>query len=88
MYRKLKEWQEEMSVEESELKRVFKYNGRELPDPDPDMAPQEVMELYARQYPALSSGEIGGPYYDGDQQNWKLEGKKGYNMSGSYGTKG
>ena len=42
------------------------------------MTPKEVMELYARQYPSLSNGEIAGPFHDGDQQNWKLEGKQGY----------
>ena len=77
-----------MSAEESELTRVFKFNGKELPDPDPEMSAKEVMELYSRQYPSLSNGEIAGPFYEGDQQNWKLEGKQGYNMSGKYGTKG
>ena len=77
-----------MSIEESELKRVFKFNGKELPDPDPEMSAKEVMELYSRQYPSLSNGEIAGPFYDGDQQSWKLEGKQGYSMSGKYGTKG
>lgn len=77
-----------MSIEESKLERVFKFNGKNLPDPDPEMTPKEVMELYSRQYPSLSNGEIAGPYYDGDQQNWKLEGKQGYAMSGKYGTKG
>ena len=37
---------------------------------------------------SLTNGEIAGPFYDGDQQNWKLEGKTGYKMSGSYGKKG
>jgi PRTRC genetic system protein C len=77
-----------MSIEESELERVFMFNGREITDPDPEMSAKKVMELLSKQYPSLTNGEIAGPFYDGDKQSWKLEGKKGYALSGNYGTKG
>ena len=47
-----------MSIEESELERVFMFNGREITDPDPEMSAKEVMELLSKQYPSLTNGEI------------------------------
>jgi hypothetical protein len=49
------------------------------------------MDLYSRQYPSLTKGEIGGPYYEENKENWKFEGKgptATYDLKGSYGTKG
>jgi PRTRC genetic system protein C len=69
-----------MAVKVNELERKFKFNGKELPDPDPNMKPEEVMELYSRQYPSLTNGKIAGPFYEGSEEHWKLQ--------GSYGTKG
>ena len=60
--------------------RIFKFDERILNDPGMHMTPKEVMELYSRQYPSLTNGEIAGPYYE--------EGKETYKFSGSYGTKG
>ena len=79
-----------MAVKVSKLERVFKFNGKELPDPDPKMKPEAVMALYARQYPSLTNGEIAGPFYEGTEEAWKLEGKgpQVHQMRGSYGTKG
>ena len=78
-----------MAVEVKELERKFKFNGKELPDPDPKMKPEEVMAMYARQYPSLTNGEIAGPFYEGTKEQWKLQGKApSYQMRGSYGTKG
>ena len=72
------------------LTRVFRFNGKELPDIDPKLPPEGIMELYSKQYPSLTSGEISGPEYGEEgQEEWKLHGKTArYNMSGGYGTKG
>jgi len=74
-----------------EVERVFKFGGRILPDPGRHMSPEEVMDLYSRQYPSLTKGEIGGPYYQNEKEEWKLEGKgpsATYELKGNYGTKG
>lgn len=67
------------------VKRVFKFDGRELVDPGEHMSPEEVMELYSRQYPSLTKGEIAGPVYEEGKEKYKLE---GYTMRPNYGTKG
>jgi len=46
-----------MSIEISPIKRVFRYNGIELPDV-PGLDPREVRDLYSAQYPELVSAEI------------------------------
>ena len=54
------------------LKRVFKYNGRSLPDPDPAMAPDEVRAFYATTYPELQSGVVDGPEEAGTRLHYEL----------------
>jgi PRTRC genetic system protein C len=71
------------------IKRVFKYNGKILDDPDPKLKPREVLEVFSRLYPALTNGEIDGPHQEGNEETWKLHGKtNSYNVRGNYGTKG
>ena len=67
-----------MTLEPTE--RIFKFDKRVLQDPGSHMTPQEVMEMYSRQYPSLTNGELAGPYYE--------EGKETHKFTGSYGTKG
>lgn len=74
-----------MSDKLKPMKRLFMFGKRELADPGEHMTPEEVMELYSRQYPSLTKGEIAGPFYEDEQEKYKVE---GYTMSGSYGTKG
>lgn len=45
-----------MIVEET--RRVFKYNGKELKDPAPDLSPEEAMKLYRDQFPELTNMEV------------------------------
>ena len=54
------------------LKRVFKYNGRNLPDPDPAMSPDEVRTFYASAYPELQSGVVEGPDDEGNKLVFEL----------------
>lgn len=54
------------------LKRAFKYNDRTLPDPDPQMTPDEVRAFYAATYPELQSGVVDGPDEDGNRLVFEL----------------
>ena len=40
------------------MARVFIYDGREFPDPDPNMAPEEVRKMMSDFFPELSTAEI------------------------------
>jgi PRTRC genetic system protein C len=54
-----------MSLSVTTLDRVFKFrNGNEdviLPDPNPDMQPDEVMDFYSATYTELTTATIHGP---------------------------
>lgn len=43
------------------LARCFVYNGVKLPDPSPDLSPEEVRDLYVGTYPELATAAIEGP---------------------------
>lgn len=40
------------------MARVFVYDGREFPDPDPNMTPDQVREFMANFYSELANAEI------------------------------
>lgn len=44
-----------------ELKRVFRYNGITLADPNPGASPDTVMATYAIMYPELANAVLEGP---------------------------
>ncbi|MBK7901217.1 MAG: PRTRC system protein C [Azonexus sp.] len=68
-----------MSIAINEIRRVFRYNGMQLPDV-PGMEPKEVRDLYSTQYPELISAEIeAGEVRDGVQE---------YTFRKAVGTKG
>lgn len=46
-----------MTIEVSEVKRSYRYNGISLPDV-PGLSPRDVRDLYSAQYPELVSAEI------------------------------
>ena len=48
--------------------RSFKYNNRKLPDPNPQLSPARVKDLYAAQHPELTSAAIEGPQLKGGEQ--------------------
>lgn len=60
--------------------RIFRYQARDLPDPDPSMKPDEVLAHYARQFPKLLGGKIVGPTIEGDAHVHELR--------ASFGDKG
>lgn len=68
-----------MTIAINEIRRVFRYNGVQLPDV-PGMEPKEVRDLYSAQYPELISAEVeAGEVRDGVQQ---------YTFRKAVGTKG
>lgn len=62
------------------VQRVFRFNGRDLPDPDATMKPTEVLTHYARQFPKLLGGKVIDPVHE--------DGKHVYEMRASFGDKG
>ena len=63
------------------IKRVFSYENRKLNDPDPNMTPEEVRDVYSATYPELATAVIDGPE-DGDK------GEQVYSFRRAVGTKG
>ena len=47
-------------------KRSFMLNDMKLPDPDPSMSTEDVLELYSNQYPELTNATIGEPEISDD----------------------
>lgn len=68
-----------MSIAINEIRRVFRYNGVQLPDV-PGMEAREVRDLYSAQYPELISAEVeAGEVVNGVQE---------YTFRKAVGTKG
>ena len=60
--------------------RSFKVGNRVLPDPNPNLTPEAVKDLYAAQYPELASAAVEGPELRNGQQV--------YTLARQVGTKG
>lgn len=73
-----------MENETSQLERVFTFEKDgtpvTLPDPNPELSVQEVMNFYAGTYPELTTATVEEP---------KVQGKKAsYKVKTTVGTKG
>lgn len=55
------------------VKRVFMYNERELPDPDPTFTPTEVMEYYSGVFPELVAGKTNEGVFDEEKGVMTIE---------------
>lgn len=69
-----------MALNLSGLKRIFKYNGQELSDPEVSLTPEEVMEFYSGIYPDLTTSNVHGPKV--------VDGQAIYEFKTTVGTKG
>ena len=73
-----------MPLLKESLKRrfVIARNGKDvtLPDPDPAMSPDQVMQFYSNTYPELVTSSCTGPVCDGDAMT--------YTFRTTVGTKG
>jgi len=54
------------------VKRSFSFNGVTLPDPGPDLSPEQVKDLYAATYPDLTSAQVEGPEIKGNKLVWSF----------------
>ena len=68
------------SENNSDLPRVFIFNGSTLADPDDDLEPDQVKRIYAGTYPALTNASISGPE--------TKEGRRVYTFTAAVKTKG
>lgn len=66
-----------MALEVTKLKRKFKLkkDGKfvELPDPNPALSVDEVMNFFSNQYPELTTCTIDGPKIDGDGATYEFK---------------
>lgn len=65
-----------MPLEAQVLKREFTFqkNGTQvtLPDPNPEMSIQEVMQFYSGQYPELTTATLEEPVVEGKKATYKV----------------
>lgn len=54
-----------MALQTQEIKRVFRYNGLTLPDPNPGMHIDKVKSMFAMQFPELNNSAVEGPVTKG-----------------------
>ena len=69
-----------MSVKVSTLEREFVFDGRRLPDPNPNMSVEQVREMYIPAHPEITTANVAGPE--------PLNGKMRYTFSRAIGAKG
>lgn len=65
-----------MALTKNQLKREFILDGQTktvLPDPDPNMSPNQVMVFYSNTYPELTTSAVHGPSYDADKIVYKFK---------------
>lgn len=67
-------------MEVERLKRVFKYKGQELPDPDHSLSTSEVKSLLSGTWPELINAKVQGPEIK--------DGKQIFSFSEQLGSKG
>jgi PRTRC genetic system protein C len=69
-----------MAVEFERIRRIFRYNALEIPDPDPNMSVDKIKRLLANQYPELNNAAVEGPE--------RVGGDHVFTLKRSIGTKG
>ena len=71
------------------IERKFKYNSVTLPDPNPDLSPDQIREFYATQYPELNNAVVEGPDTKDRVATWtftRAAGAKGAGQQASQTT--
>lgn len=63
------------------LTRIFRFNGRDLPDPHPEMSVADVLKHYVRQFPKLNGAKIVDPIVEKDTYVYEFR-------EGGFGSKG
>lgn len=55
------------------LTRTFRMGATDLPDPDPDLTPEQVVEFYGQQHPTLRGGKVEDLGIEGDRQVFAMK---------------
>lgn len=63
------------------IKRTFRLNASDLPDPDPSKTPEDVLHHYVDQYPFLKNGKVEDHGIQGDAHVFVLK-KNEYKSNG------
>ena len=50
-----------MTLQVTALRRIFRYNGAKLADPQPTLTPDQVRQFYAATFPELATAIVEGP---------------------------
>ncbi len=75
-----------VKLKKKKIKRVFRFNGKELADPDPNASVSDLMQnTFSKMYPSLTNGKIEGPYQEAESDVYKVQ---AYKVSAGFGTKG
>lgn len=53
------------------MARIFVYDGREFPDPDPNLSPEEVRRVMTDFFPELANAEL-REYHKGEDTLYEL----------------
>jgi PRTRC genetic system protein C len=61
-----------MTISIAKVLREFAYNGMKFADPGPAFTPDDVRDLYAAQYPELTTASVDGPEFAGDIATYKF----------------
>jgi PRTRC genetic system protein C len=69
-----------MTIKVEKLEREFVFDGKTLPDPNPDMAVEQVREMYIPAHPEITTATVTGPE--------PVNGKMRYTFSRAIGAKG
>ncbi|ARM86155.1 PRTRC system protein C [Marinobacter salarius] len=56
----------------TELERTFRLGATDLPDLDPDLTPEQILEAYKEQYPNLRYGKVQEVGIEGDVLVYQL----------------
>lgn len=70
------------------MARKFRYNGMDLDDPDPQMKPEEVKQVFALTYGELNNASVTGPTKEGDDQVYTFSRAVGAKGAGARGGRG
>lgn len=62
-----------MALQVTNLKRVFKLDKEILPDPNPQLSIEDVMQHYALKYPELTTSTVHGPTIEGEQAVYQFK---------------
>lgn len=56
----------------NKVRRVFQYKNKNLPDPNPNLTPEQIRGIIAATYPEVTSAVIQGPTFKGDEERYEF----------------